>query len=219
MLMTKITNFYEQLPASGTVRQMVMLLHGLGSNGQDLMGVAPEFAAALPDAVFISPDAPFAYDMAPGYGGSFQWFSLQSWGLEGMLSGVRTAMPILMDFMDEQLKRHRVPPERLALMGFSQGTMMSLYTAPRYGQRIAGVLGYSGALIGDVDAELAHKIPVHLVHGQADNVVPVMAYHHARGRLEALGFQVSGQTQFGLMHSIDRAGIESGAAFLKSVLA
>lgn len=215
----EISNFYEHGPASGnTPQQVVLLLHGLGSNGQDLISLAPFFARALPDAMFVSPDAPFHCDMAPfGY----QWFSLQDWSHESMLKGIQTAMPILQDFMDEQRERFDLPADKLALVGFSQGTMMSLYAAPRYTQKIAGVLGYSGALVWEENAAPAafHKPDVRLIHGEADPVVPIAAYHHAKETLENAGFNVTGHTTPGLMHSIDEQGIASGSAFLKQQLA
>ncbi len=215
----KITNIYEHKPASGgKPKQIVMLLHGLGADGKDLLGLAPHWAKALPDALFISPDAPYRCDMAPmGY----QWFSLQEWTHEARLRGVIATGPILQAFITEQLKKHDVPASKLALVGFSQGTMMSLYAGPRYPEKIAGVLGYSGALIWEEDVDVAkmHKVPVHLVHGEADTVVPVDAYHMAHKQLGESGFTVSGYTTPGLPHSIDERGLQEGGAFLKAILA
>jgi phospholipase/carboxylesterase len=212
----QITNYYEHKPASGIIRSAVILLHGLGADGRDLLGLAPEMARQLPDTVFISPDAPFPCDMAP-YG--HQWFSLQTWTPAAMLLGAKKVVPALHEFMQKILDQYSLPAAKLALAGFSQGTMMSLYTAPRFsGGQIAGILGYSGALLTDDAAPPIHKPPVHLIHGDMDTVVPVLAYHHARQSLEAGGFTVSGYTQPMLMHGIDARGIESGAAFLAGVL-
>lgn len=214
--MAKIENFYEHAPASGKKpEQMVMLLHGLGADGRDLLSLAPLWAKDLPDAVFISPDAPFPCDMAP-FGR--QWFSLQEWTPESILRGVENAAPILTGFIAQQLKKHGIPAGKLGLVGFSQGTMMSLYAGPRYPDQIAGILGYSGALVGDATLAEAHKPPVRLIHGMIDNVVPVAAYFHAKMTLEHAGFEVSGHTSPILMHGIDEQGLESGSEFLKSVL-
>lgn len=208
---------YTRKPASGKPpEQLVILLHGLGSDGQDLIGLAPYFAADLPDAVFVSPDAPFPCDMAPmGY----QWFSLQEWTPESILRGVQVAAPIVEAFIFSQMKQHGVPASKTALVGFSQGTMMSLYAGPRFPEMLAGILGYSGALVWEdsPDMNALQKIPVHLIHGDADNVVPVSAYHHARAVLTTAGLPVSGGVTPGLPHSIDPAGIASGADFLKKV--
>lgn len=196
---------------------MVILLHGLGANGADLIDLARYWEKALPDTVFVSPDAPFPCDMAP-YG--FQWFSLQDRSPESMLAGLKKAVPILNEFINKMLEQYDVPDEKLALAGFSQGTMMSLYAAPRREKRIAGVLGYSGALIGaeTLAVEGVHKVPMHLIHGDMDSVVPVQAYHMAKAALVNSGFPVTGGVTRGLVHSIDEDGIESGAGFLQSVL-
>ncbi|MGB4056730.1 MAG: phospholipase [Alphaproteobacteria bacterium] len=215
-----IKNIYEHKPASGGApKQMVILLHGVGSNGQDLISLAPYYARFLPDAVFISPDAPFPYDMAPPGYDAYQWFSLQDRSFANRLEGVKAASPLLHDFMDRQLERYGIPPSKLVLMGFSQGTMTGLYAGPRYKNKIAGILGYSGALIWEEELPKdINVIPVHLVHGDEDEVVPFAAYHHAKEKLEKSGFRVSGHVSHGLGHSIDDGGITSGAAFLQAVL-
>ncbi len=218
--MTAIKNYYEYLPKNKTQpKQLVILLHGLGSNGRDLITLAPYWAAALPDAAFVSPDAPFPCDMVPpGYPDSFQWFSLQSRNPKDMLEGVRIAAPIAMAFIDEQLDRFKLSADKCALVGFSQGTMTSLYLAQHYKQALAGVLGYSGALLWDPAKAPLHKPPAHIIHGEADDVVPLAAYHMAKETLEAQGFAVSGHTTPGLPHSIDNKGIESGSEFLQKIL-
>ena len=211
----EINNIYEALP-QGQVKSLVILLHGLGSNGQDLISLAPYFAAKVPDAAFVSPDAPFVCDMVPpGYPNSYQWFSFQDRDPDKMLTEIETAAPILQKFIADQIEKYQIPANKTALVGFSQGTMMSLYAAPRYPKTLAGVLGYSGSMIGEAGP---NKIPVRLIHGQADDVVPVEAYAHARSMLERSGFEVSGYTTPGLSHSIDETGIKSGTEFLKSVL-
>jgi phospholipase/carboxylesterase len=214
-----IKNFYELQPQSGKPKQMVILLHGVGSNGRDLISLAPYFQREVPQAVFISPDAPAPYDMAPPGFDAWQWFSLQERTYEKRLEGVQMVAPQVHLFIDEQLKKYDLPASKLALVGFSQGTMTSLYAGPRYKEKIAGVLGYSGALIWEKEIPATvHKIPVHIIHGDADDVVPVEAYHDAKKRLEETGFSVSGQVEQGLPHSINENGIESGAKFLKAVL-
>lgn len=211
----QITNFYTHKPV-GDTEQLVILLHGLGSDGRDLFDLVPHLTGTLPNAAFVSPDAPFRCDMAPmGY----QWFSLQEWTPESLLKGVQTAAPILQNFIEGQAKEHGVGLDKVALVGFSQGTMMSLYMAPRLPAVIAGVLGYSGALVWEEDTkeEDIRKMPVRLIHGEADEVVPVVAYEHAKSRLESYGYTVSGHTTPGLAHGIDDQGLESGKAFLSEI--
>ncbi|PZQ44400.1 MAG: phospholipase [Micavibrio aeruginosavorus] len=209
---------YVHSPKSGKKPEsMVILLHGLGANGQDLLGLAQFWQRLLPDTVFLSPDAPFPCDMAPV---GFQWFSLQDWSPASILEGVQTAAPILDAYIDEMLEKYGLSDDKLALVGFSQGTMMSLYAGPRRKKKIAGVLGYSGALIGaeTLGESAVHKIPVHLVHGDFDMVVPITAYYMALESLESHGFTVSGGVTAGLGHGIDDEGIESGGEFLSKVL-
>lgn len=209
---------YTHSPKSGNEpTSMVILLHGLGANGMDLIGLARYWESVLPDTIFVSPDAPFPCDMAPV---GHQWFSLQDWSVKSMTEGVETATPILNDFINKMLEQHGLPDEKLALVGFSQGTMMSLYVGPRRAKRIAGILGYSGALLGAEGLSGAgiHKVPVRLIHGDVDFVVPVEAYHSAKAALDSAGFEVSGGITRGLPHSIDEGGIESGAEFLQRIL-
>jgi phospholipase/carboxylesterase len=209
---------YTHPPKSGgKPKSIVVLLHGYGANGRDLLDLAGYWDDALPDTVFVSPDAPFPCEMAP-YG--YQWFSLQDWSVATMLKGAEAAAPILNQFIDEMLQKYDLLDEKLALAGFSQGCMMSLYVGPRRKKPIAGVLGYSGALLGSetLTGPGIHKIPVRLIHGDMDTVVPVQAYHLAKAALEGAGFTVSGGITSGLPHSIDEAGIESGAEFLAKVL-
>ena len=211
----EINNVYELEPET-TPKSLVILLHGLGSNGRDLISLAPMWGVDLKETVFVSPDAPFACDMVPpGYPDSFQWFSLQNRDPHMILEGVQRAQPILDSFITEQIEKYGVMPEKTVLAGFSQGTMMSLYTAPRYPQKLGGVLGFSGALCGEPGET---KLPICLIHGEADDVVPIDAYNHARGKLIGAGFKVSGHSIPGLTHSIDQAGIDAGGKFLDEVL-
>ncbi len=216
-----ISNFYEHKPANVPPKQMIIMLHGVGSNGRDLISLAPILAKYVPEAVFISPDAPFACDMVPaGYPDAYQWFSLANREPSAMLKGVKTVFPLVEEFIESQLELYNLPANKLSLLGFSQGTMTSLYAAPRLKSKIAGVLGYSGALLSDgKDLADLHKIPIHLIHGQADDVVPVQAWDMAKNILISNGYEFSGHTTRGLTHSIDQAGIDSGGEFLKRVLA
>lgn len=215
-----IQNYYERQFSDNLPTSIVVLCHGLGSNGQDLISLAPMWAKELPDTLFISPDAPFPCDMVPpGWPNAFQWFSLQSRDPHKVLEGVETAAPILTAFLDGLLGQYKLPASKLALVGFSQGTMMSLYAGPRRARRIAGVVGYAGALVGAEGLKDAsvQKIPVALVHGDSDTVVPVQAYYRAKEELTAAGFAVEGHVRPGLDHGIDEDGIEIGAKFLSRI--
>lgn len=213
-------DYEEVTPKSGKApTSVVFLLHGLGSNAQDLTGLVPYWADSLPDTLFISPNAPFPCDMAP-YG--YQWFSLQSRAHEDMLAGVQKAFPILSAFVDAHLNALGLSDDKAAAVGFSQGSMMSMYAFPRRAKPCAGIACFSGALIDDGtlenDPQSLVKMPVFLVHGTYDDVVPFAAFQHAGNHLDAAGFDVSGIACEGLGHSIDGRGLQEGEKFLKSVL-
>ncbi len=199
--------------AGGKPSALVILLHGLGADGNDLIGLAPYWAEALRHVRFIAPHAPFPCDMAP-YGR--QWFSLQDRAPGMILAGVEAAAPILDAFIDAELSAYGLGDERVALVGFSQGTMMSLFVAPRRARPLAAVLGYSGALVGAerILSDTRSRPPVMLVHGDADPVVPFQAMAAAQSALSAAGFSVVAERRPGLGHSIDEIGVNKGAAFL-----
>ncbi len=205
----------ERAPAAGgKPESLVILLHGLGADGNDLIGLAPLFMPQLPGTHVIAPNAPFACDMAPfGY----QWFSLRDWSPQSMLKGTQEADPILNDFIDAQLKRFSLTEDRLALVGFSQGTMMALYVALRRSRPCAGIVGFSGAMIGE--GNIASKPPVCLVHGDEDTVVPYSAMASAQAMLQRHGVAVETHTRPGLGHGIDPEGIDIAVDFLKARLA
>lgn len=206
------------LPLSGQPpKSLVILIHGYGSNGDDLIGLVPAVQPALPDTVFVSPNAPQRMDhMASAY----QWWPINSFSMAERAAGARAAGPILDAFIDQELERYGLTEDRLALVGFSQGTMMSLHVGPRREKPIAGILGYSGMVVDEegLKAELKSKPPVLLVHGDADPVVPFQAFHHAGSTLQALGFEVFGYAAPGVQHSIDNEGLRLGRDFLVKVL-
>lgn len=206
-------------PASGgKPRRLVILLHGLGADGNDLIGLAPYWAPLLPEAEFVSPNAPFPCDMAP-YG--YQWFSAQDRSPEAVLAGVRAAAPMLDAFIDDALAARGLDDADLALVGFSQGTMMSLFVGLRRQAAAAGILGYSGRLLAPelLPDELRSRPPVLLVHGTEDPLVPYASLAAAETALKAADVPVETLTCPGIGHSIDQEGLRRGGHFLKGVLA
>ena len=206
-------------PASGgAAKQLVIMLHGVGADGNDLIGLAPIFAQVLPDAEFLSPNAPEPCDMAPfGY----QWFSLQDRSAARIEAGVRAAAPTVDRFIDEQCAARQIAPERVALLGFSQGCMMSLFVGLRRQTALAAIVGYSGVLVvpQKLPDEILSRPPVLLVHGEADPIVPFQMLDVARAGLEAAGVSVQTVSRPGLGHGIDEEGIRHGAALLQQALA
>jgi len=209
--------------AGGAPRQLVILLHGWGADGNDLIGLAPALAPVLPNAEFLSPDAPFPCDA--GFGR--QWFSLGDRSPEsGMSEPAMTARlaavaPLVNAFIDQALAARKVAGDKLALVGFSQGTMTALYVGLRRQTPPAGILGYSGHLVaaGELATQTRAKPEILLVHGEQDEILPVEASRHAEGTLKQLGYPVSAVYRPGLGHGIDEEGLRRGAAFLKRVLA
>ena len=205
-------------PQPGQADALVMLLHGLGADGNDLIGLAPVFSQILPDAAFVSPHAPFPCDMAP-FGR--QWFSLQNREPDAILAGVRAAAPHLDAFIDQELERYGLDDSRLVLLGFSQGCMMALHVALRRARTCAAILGYSGMLVGTdslVD-EIKSRPPVLLVHGEADEIVAFSAMAAAETALVGNGVLVQSHACPGLGHGIDETGLRLGAAMLRQHLA
>lgn len=203
--------------AGGAAQQLVIFLHGVGADGNDLIDLAGLFAQRLPHAAFVSPHAPFPFDMAP-YGR--QWFSLQDLSPLTVLRGVETAAPILNAFIDAELAARGLDDGRLVLVGFSQGTMMSLFVSLRRPAPCAAVVGYSGRLIAPelLATELVSRPPVLLVHGEADAVVPFASLEMARRALEQVKVPVRALARPGLGHGIDEAGLRAGIAFVGDAL-
>lgn len=204
----------EKAPKSGNkAKQLVIFLHGLGADGNDLISLSDFFAKSLPDAHFISPDAPYPCDMAP-YGR--QWFSLQERTEEKILAGVKNVEPIVNAFIDKKKNELGLEDKDVALIGFSQGTMLALHIAFRREKALGAVLGYSGALVAShlLKDEIKSQPPLCLIHGEADNVVPFDAFTSAMSVLQKQGIVVHGYSQKNLGHGIDPAGIQIGVKFL-----
>ena len=175
-------NVWRRDARSGAARLLLVLCHGVAANGQDLIGLAAPWAAALPDVAFIAPDAPEPCDMAP-YGR--QWFSLQDRTPSVLEAGARRTAPLLLGTVAAELARLGLPPGAVALMGFSQGAMMVLHAGLRRKVPPAAILAYSGALLDSpaLDLEMTGKPPVLLVHGEKDKTAPI---EHAEAMRAAL---------------------------------
>lgn len=204
-------------PQEGEIKNIVLLLHGLGSNADDLISLAPIMAADLPHTRFLSVDAPEACDMAP-FG--HQWFSLQDRSPDKILAGLKgTARPALDTCIAQIKEKYGIENNKLALLGFSQGTMTSLFTALHAPEAFAGVLGYSGALFLDPEhKENLTAQPICLVHGTADDVVPFQSLEDAHDVLSENNIEIETCACPHLGHSIDEKGLKTGIAFLRRIL-
>ncbi|MCH8166589.1 MAG: dienelactone hydrolase family protein [Proteobacteria bacterium] len=203
-------------PRSGQTKSLVILLHGYGADGNDLFGLSGPLAERLPDTAFRSPNAPERCRVSPM---AYQWFPI-SW-LDGsaeseMAAGFRRSAAILDTYITEAMAEEGVGPEATALLGFSQGTMMSLQVAPRRAEALAALIGFSGRLQdgGKLKAEAVSRPPVLLIHGDQDEMIPVAALAEARSGLAEAGFDVQTHISRGAGHGIAPDGLGLALGFL-----
>ena len=203
-------------PRGRRASAVVVLLHGYGANGDDLIALADAWRPALPNAAFVAPNAP---QPIPGMYGGLQWFALSMRDPSEYWRGVASAQPLLDRFLDAELARHGLGPERLVLVGFSQGTMVALNVGLRRATAPAGIVAYSGLLAGPEHlAETQARPPVLLVHGEADDLIPVEALHVAREALAAAGVPVEWHVRPRLGHGIDPEAQWLAGNFIAQVL-
>ncbi len=207
-------------PRSGTAKQLVVFLHGYGADGNDLISLGREWQGLLPDAAFVSPNAP---EPVPGHPMGRQWFGLTFRDPDERWRGVNKAQPILNEFLDAELAKNNLPSSALALVGFSQGTMMALHVGLRRAVSPAAIVGYSGVLVTPSNQEAAKKAaeeiksrpPVLLVHGDQDEVIPAQALLLSAQGLGGMGLTVEWHLSQGIGHGIDGDGLRIGGAFLQ----
>ena len=201
-------------PLQPPAKQLIIFLHGYGADGRDLLSLGETFAESLQHAAFSAPDAPYPGEM--GFGR--QWFSLPTISFPILAAGVAGAIPILNNYIDQQLARFSLTERSLALVGFSQGAMMALSTGLRRRQPLAGIVACSGALADPTLAsEIRSRCPVLLVHGDADQVVPFAAMADAEAKLKAIGVKAESVVRPGLGHGIDPPAIATSYRFLQEV--
>jgi phospholipase/carboxylesterase len=210
-------------PRSGAARQLVVFLHGYGADGNDLIELGRVWQQLLPQAAFVSPHAPEPCAQASV---GRQWFGLTFRNPDERWIGVNQAAPLLERFLETELARHKLPPSALALVGFSQGTMMALHVGLRRAVAPAAIVGYSGLLVERADggaekfaAEIKSRPPVLLVHGDHDDLIPPQALFQAMQGLAAVGVPVEWHLSAGVGHGIDAEGLRHGGEFLARRLA
>ena len=198
-------------PKSGAApKQLMVLLHGYGADGRDLIGLGGEFRDAYPDMLFVSPNAPWQCGRNPG---GFEWFALSDRPVEDFRrEGADLARPVIVNFLIDLWAQTGLTARETVLAGFSQGAMMALHTALSLDQQVGAVLAFSGALIPP--AELWSRPPVALVHGDLDGVVPVQLSIEAEKALTAAGIPVELFIEQGMSHGIAPDGPGFASAFL-----
>jgi phospholipase/carboxylesterase len=195
-------------PVRGPATHLVVLVHGYGADGQDLIGLAQHWQALLPTVAFAAPNAPARVPGSPGY----QWFPISRIDPHEMQKGVEAAGPVLDAYLDAELARLNLAPERLALVGFSQGTMLSLHVGLRRKVQPAAIVGFSGMLAGPPPAGTLP--PILLTHGDSDTVIPPQALFLAAGQLGVAGAAVQWHLAPGMGHGIDPDGLAMAGQFL-----
>jgi phospholipase/carboxylesterase len=219
--MTRVLNAGRKEPLSGETRSVVVFLHGYGANGADLLGLADPLSEHMPDTLFVAPDAP---EHCAGSPMGFQWFPIP-WidgsSEEESQRGMQAAVEDLNAFLDALMVDEDILPEQVVLFGFSQGTMMSLHVAPRREDAIAGVVAFSGRLLEPelLTDEAISRMPILLVHGDQDDVVPVKALPEAAEALQKANFkEVYAHVQKGTAHGIAPDGLSVALAFMRDKL-
>lgn len=212
----------RQEALSGRTESLVILLHGYGANGDDLIELGSGWAQDLRNTAFVGVNAPEPCPISPG---GLQWFPLthNPGGLRSpseYWDGVCHSQEVLHAFIDSELARYGLDETSCALVGFSQGTMMALHAGLRRKKQLAGIVAYSGVLAGPerLDPGTSVKPPVLLVHGEDDPVIPVEALAFAKEALRKAGIDPEWHIVSGLGHGIDPLGFQLGHNFLKRVL-
>ena len=218
--MSRILKFGRKPAASGRAKSLVVFLHGYGANGADLLDIGDVLAPHLPDTAFAAPDAA---DRIPGAPSGYQWFPIPRFDGSSeaqAAAGLLRSAQDLNAFLDQRLAHEGLGPEALALVGFSQGAMMSLELAPRRAVAPAAVVAISGRLIQPerLAAEATAKPPILIMHGDQDQVVEFEEMALAANALAAAGFDVFGHVMKGMGHGISQDGLASMLGFLKQFL-
>jgi len=202
----------------GAARQLVVFLHGYGADGNDLIDIGRAWQSLMPNAAFVSPHAPHPC----GQGGpGREWFPLSDRAMSERWRGANACAPTLDRFLDAELTRRNLPPSALALVGFSQGTMMALHVGLRRATAPLAIVGYSGVLVMAPDTtpealagEIRSRPPVLLIHGDSDDLIPPQALFMAANGLASAGVPVEWHISAGIGHGIDQEGLRQGGEFL-----
>lgn len=209
--MSKIVNGASLQPLSGAPpKRIVFLLHGYGSSGADLIEMAPHWRQSLPDTLFLAPNAP------QRAGSGYQWWPLQNFTPQALAASAALAAPAIDTFIDRKLGQYGLSDAEMAIVGFSQGTMMALQVGLNRKTAPAAIVGYSGLFIAaaSVANRNSRKPPILLVHGAADPVIPVAALHASKADLGTLGIEAETHVSPALGHSVDPAGLRLGLEFI-----
>ena len=204
--------------SGGKPKHLVVLLHGYGSDGSDLIALGRHWQELLPDAMFVSPNAPEAASENPQ---GFQWFALDLDRISSLTSGLPLARPVVVEFLKALWVQTGLSAKETILVGFSQGAMMALHVGTSLEEPLMGIIAFSGAFVepkGFMDGNKA-RAPICLVHGDLDSVVDPALSAAAAKQLADLGFEVSYHVSPGVGHGISPDGLGFASAFIAGVSA
>lgn len=195
-----------------SAKNLVILLHGWGANGNNFIEIGKAMSKFLPNSFFVAPNAPFEREV-----GGYQWFSLEDRSEVAILTGIKKAADILNDFIDIKLKSFGFSEKQLSLVGFSQGAMMALHTSLRRSNPCSSVVAYSGRLVAPskLPRELKSKPNICIIHSRDDAVVPFTAFEAAVEALTNNNIEIESHSLDGIGHTIDDKGVKLGAEFIK----
>jgi phospholipase/carboxylesterase len=207
-------SYVESIPGSKSGElPLVITLHGRGADANDLADLAPAMDGS--GYRFVFPNAPTRWEFMPGYAQGYTWFD--GWPPEP--GSIETSRELLVRFIGELRDRYSTPWNGIVLTGFSQGAMMSLDAAWRLPEKIGGVVAMSGGLYEDGIPDFAARpdIPLLIVHGAEDEVIPVNAARRARMVIEAAGVNVE-YHEFPMGHWVTPESIKVVGDFVKKIL-
>ena len=203
----------KKLAKSKKTKNLVIMLHGVGSNSSDLIGLV-DYLNLNQHTTYLSPNAPHEYDMAPS---GYQWFSLRDISEEAMYLAMKKEAKLLDDYIDNKLNEYNLKPENLIVLGFSQGAMIALHVFPRRNKPINSIIAISGALINPtiLASEIISKPDVLLIHGNLDQVVPFAAFDGSRKHLAAVGINCDSFVMQDTGHNINPPALLKIQKYLK----
>lgn len=214
-MMPRLSGPMLQPVSGGAAKQAVVLLHGYGSDGNDLIGLGQMWAPGFPDALFVSPNAPEACALNPS---GYQWFALDldRTAFARRLAGAVAARPVIVQFLEDLWGQTGLGPQQTVLAGFSQGAMMALHTGLSLDRPLAGILAFSGAFLPPAGFPQPETLrpPVALIHGEFDPVVETTLSREAEIALQDAGYDVSLHVSPGIGHSISTDGLQFASGFL-----
>lgn len=211
-------NFIEKL-AKTKNKYLIVFLHGYGCDKNDLMSLSENFSIITDEICFLSVDAPESCDNGYGY----QWFPLETFDLtpKGVHELIKNDITYVKDFVKKQSDRLNIDYKNIFLIGFSQGAMVALASAFRFGKKIGGVISFSGFQPDTEETlklELKTKQNVLLVHGTNDSVVPYDLMTYSKNLLESFGVDVKTYANIGIDHCINMQGLMVAIDYIRNII-